>query len=344
MLRSLVSLTVFIGLVAAVVFIADRQGHLSVRDWIASTVDLRSTEPIEANTSTVAESGSSAPPAPAPLVEERTVDAPAVDAATGAISTEPPVPEEPIPKEVVIFGPAPAADDGSRAIEPPADAQSGASGNVLGDVPGEALAEASPGPDRPAVRAIAPSIVAPPELDAAELDRAEPREPLSKLSLALPPSPETVDDWDGTTLFRPIAPAAGLVEAMGYSVSVAGADVLPAGQTCEHKGRKWDCGTRARTAFRGFLRGRAVICALPEGAAKGALSAPCRIGKQNLGKWLVANGWAPAASGGPYAELGNKAREAGKGIYGSPPDMAEVGPVQVLRDLTPPVSLPMPAR
>jgi endonuclease YncB( thermonuclease family) len=315
--RSLVSLTVFAALVAVVIYVADQQGHLSVRDWMEGGTR------VAAAWISGGEQGSAAEIEEAVSIEPLEVEIPehsAVESTTGAIPVEPGEPAK---------AAASAAADVSTAVA---------------EVSAVETAETDQPLDRPAVRAIAPAIVAPPELDPGVLDRTAPREPLSKLSLALPPTPETVDDWDGTTLFRPLAPAAGLVEAMGYSVSVAGADVLPAGQTCEHKGRAWDCGTRARTAFRGFLRGRAVICALPEGAAKGKLSAPCRIGKQNLGKWLVANGWAPASAGGPFEEAGKKARDAGKGIYGPPPDMAEVGPVQVLRDLTPPVSLPMPGR
>src|SRR5690606_39152759 len=65
-------------------------------------------------------------------------------------------------------------------------------------------AQAAPSPATTA-RAVAPEIVAPPPLDMAELQRTEPRKPLSDLALALPPKPVPPDKWKGTLLHRPVA-------------------------------------------------------------------------------------------------------------------------------------------
>ncbi|MFD2052794.1 thermonuclease family protein [Mesorhizobium calcicola] len=179
-------------------------------------------------------------------------------------------------------------------------------------------------PPKPAAhsRAIDPEIVAPPQLPAEELERVEPRAPLSKLALAVPPKPKMPDDWNGTKLFQPVAPAAGLIEAKGYSVAVSGIDVVRQDETCSDDGRSWPCGVRARTAFRGFLRGRAVACTVPPEGGRHLIAAECRIGKQDVGQWLVENGWARAAKGGPYVEAGDKARAAKKGIFGSAPNLS----------------------
>jgi hypothetical protein len=59
----------------------------------------------------------------------------------------------------------------------------------------------------------------------------------------------------------------------------------------------------------------------PEGG-RDTIAAQCRIGNQDLGQWLVENGWARAAAGGPYVEAGNKARGDAKGIFGAPPDLS----------------------
>jgi endonuclease YncB( thermonuclease family) len=149
--------------------------------------------------------------------------------------------------------------------------------------------------------------------------RIEPRKPLSEIGQAQPSKPKRSDDWEGTNLYRPVTNAAGLFEAMGYTVTVAGTQVVDPGEVCNFKGESWPCGVRARAAFRAFLRGRAVTCAVPPEAGGGTFAADCRIGKENVGEWLVENGWARAAENGPYAELGEKAQSAAKGIFGPSP-------------------------
>lgn len=191
-------------------------------------------------------------------------------------------------------------------------------------------------PAKPAVplppvhsRAIDPEAIAPPPLPAEELERVEPRAPLSDLALAGPPKPRrprAVDDWGGTKLFQPVASAAGLIEANGYSVAVSGIDIVKEDETCTDDGKSWACGVRARTAFRSFLRGRAVACKVPPEADHDLIAAECRIGKQDVGQWLVENGWARATAGGPYVEAGDKARTAKKGIFGAAPDLGGLPP------------------
>ncbi|UVK43590.1 thermonuclease family protein [Mesorhizobium sp. AR07] len=182
----------------------------------------------------------------------------------------------------------------------------------------------APQPAKPEAhsRAIDPELVAPPELPTGELERVEPRAPLSKLALAVPPKPKMPDDWNGTKLFQPVAPAAGLIDAKGYSVAVSGVDIVRQDETCSDDGKSWPCGVRARTAFRAFLRGRAVVCTVPPDGGRDLISAECRIGKQDVGQWLVENGWARATKGGPYVEAGDKARTAKKGIFGSAPNLS----------------------
>ena len=158
------------------------------------------------------------------------------------------------------------------------------------------------------------------------LQREPPREPLSKLSLALPPKPKAPKDWDGSTLFRPVAVGSAMVEAMGRRVSIANTESIAPETTCLFEGRDWACGIHARTAFRMWLRGRALVCALPGETEKTMIAAPCRIGKQDAGAWLVANGWARAATGGPYADAQKSAEAAHKGIFGPPPSTAGIAP------------------
>jgi endonuclease YncB( thermonuclease family) len=216
---------------------------------------------------------------------------------------------------------------GGRAV------QHGKSGVVVDQIeagaeaaPEEPATSAIPGtqPLKPAThsRAINAELVVPPQRPAGELERIEPRAPLSDLALAGPPKLKMPDDWSGTKLFQPVATAAGFIEAKGYSVVVSGIDVISQEQTCTDGGKSWDCGIRARTAFRAFLRGRAVVCAVPPEGGRDLISAECRIGKQDIGEWLVENGWAKAAQGGPYVEAGKKAHAAKKGVFGPAPDLS----------------------
>ncbi|UCI07474.1 thermonuclease family protein [Mesorhizobium sp. B1-1-8] len=188
------------------------------------------------------------------------------------------------------------------------------------------LAPAAPQPPKSMAhsRAIDPEVVAPPELSEEQLERVEPRAPLSELALAGPPKPrksKMPDGRDGTKLFQPVASAAGVIEAKGYSVTVSGIDVVKDDETRSDEGKSWACGARARTAFRAFLRGRTLACAVPSQGGHDAVSTQCWVGKKDVGEWLVENGWARATQGGPYAEAGDKARAAKKGIFGAGPSL-----------------------
>ncbi|RWM54263.1 thermonuclease family protein [Mesorhizobium sp.] len=175
-------------------------------------------------------------------------------------------------------------------------------------------------------RAIDPEVVAPPQLQPEELERVEPRAPLSDLALARPPKSKMPDDWNGTKLFQPIATAAGVIQAKGYSVAVSGIDIVRQDETCADGGKSWTCGSRARTAFRAFLRGRAVVCAVPPEGGRDLIAAECRVGNQDVGQWLIENGWARAAKSGPYVVAGEKARTARKGIFGPAPSLSGLPP------------------
>jgi endonuclease YncB( thermonuclease family) len=183
-------------------------------------------------------------------------------------------------------------------------------------------------PPRPSIRlrTAAPDGKAGQPSEPEEFERVSPRAPLGELGLALPPKPVMPDDWKGTVLYRPVAPAAGVVEAMGHTVAIAEVDAVAADETCMFEGEEWACGIRARTAFRLWLRGRAVTCAVPPEADPKTITAACRLGKQDAGQWLVSNGWARAVAGGPYGDAEEKARAAKKGIFGRPPDKNSLPP------------------
>jgi len=182
-------------------------------------------------------------------------------------------------------------------------------------------------PEIPAAsRLVAPAIVAPPDLSPENLEREAPRQPLSKLSLALPPEPEVKNEWAGTPFFRPLAVESAVFQSMGRTIAIAGVKSVPVDQSCEHDGVEWPCGMRARTAFRLWLRGRALVCRLPD-EEREVTTARCRLAKQDAGAWLVSNGWALAAPDGPYVQAEEKARAARMGMFGAPPEAPAIADV-----------------
>jgi endonuclease YncB( thermonuclease family) len=182
------------------------------------------------------------------------------------------------------------------------------------------------GVERQAARAVAPrdqKLTTPPIEDTG-FERIQPRAALGDVGPALPPKPKLPAEWKGTILFQPVATAAGTLEAKGYRIAVAGIEPVGADESCDFQGRSWRCGVRARAAFRAWLRGRSVTCEVPPQADRETIVVPCRVGKQDVARWLVENGWARAQESGPYAKSGKKAEAEGKGIYGSPPKRIEM--------------------
>lgn len=154
------------------------------------------------------------------------------------------------------------------------------------------------------------------------LERIAPRPPLSELAVPQQPKPPKAippDRWKPSRLFNPVATAAGLVEAKGYRVALAGLTPFAPDEMCSFEGKEWACGARARTAFRSWLRTRAVLCSLPPDPDREIIVAECRVGNEDPAQWLVASGWAKASAGGPYVELGQQAQASGKGMFGAPP-------------------------
>jgi endonuclease YncB( thermonuclease family) len=187
-----------------------------------------------------------------------------------------------------------------------------------------------------ATRLVAAGGIAPPDLGDVPIERVEPRAPLGGLGLAAQPRPKE----EGPLLFRPVAVESAVVEAGERRIAIAGTVSVPPDRVCGAGEASWPCGASARTAFRLWLRGRALECDLPKEAASkeaGDIVAPCRLAGQDAGRWLVSNGWALAAPGGPYEEAERTARDAGKGIFGRPPGAASAAAM-------PPADPPEPSR
>jgi len=199
-----------------------------------------------------------------------------------------------------------------KAVPPPVDMSAAP---VETAAPQPSPNEAAPGlSEASTARSVGKELVAEPDASREALVREEPREPLSTLSQALPPPEPEI-----TLFYRPVATGSASFDAMGYKLAIAGTEGIGPGENCTTGSIVWPCGTRARTAVRMWLRGRALNCKPPPKNKDAVAVVACSLGKQDVGAWLVSNGWARAAADGPYIEAEAKARKAGMGIFGLPP-------------------------
>lgn len=120
-------------------------------------------------------------------------------------------------------------------------------------------------------------------------------------------------------LSRPAVENAGILSFGGRRLQLAGVVSTPVDRICGPASRQWPCGMMAKTALRLLLRNRSITCDLETVEWQGTATAACRLGTEDLGAWLAENGWAEAAAGSPLAAAAEKARQAGKGLYGDDP-------------------------
>jgi endonuclease YncB( thermonuclease family) len=144
------------------------------------------------------------------------------------------------------------------------------------------------------------------------LTRLKPRAPLSQP----PPPPEP----EQPLLHRPLALSAGTLSFGGRDLVLEGITPTPADLFCTGAdGADWPCGMVARTAFRNFLRGRALNCDVETTEWEGTAVTTCLMGDTDVAAWLVENGWAEPEPGSSYAALAKDARDGARGLYGPDP-------------------------
>lgn len=173
------------------------------------------------------------------------------------------------------------------------------------------------------VRDIAPAQFGlPEEMKAQTLERIEARRPLS--DPVERPKPVAV------VLRHPVSMSAGLI-AFGEGRLLQLEGILPQdlGRICESDGKSWPCGAVARTAFRNFLRARALVCLVPKKNWKGPLTASCTVNNTDPAGWLADNGWAEAPPGSALESRVTAARQARLGFFGKDPRDFRPTPVQL---------------
>jgi endonuclease YncB( thermonuclease family) len=131
--------------------------------------------------------------------------------------------------------------------------------------------------------------------------------------------------------FLVIAPAAGKLAIGKREISIPGVVAPAPGDTC-HAGSaaSWQCGVAALAAFRMYLRSRAVDCFLSKTDPGDKVTVPCRIGADDVGLWLLAQGWGMASDKAPdsYKKAADAARCAHLGIWRDEPVVAGCAPAQ----------------
>lgn len=171
------------------------------------------------------------------------------------------------------------------------------------------------------------------DMQDAPLERVDPRPPLSDLGLAAPvqeapPVPEPDNSADSTAaekkaaegglFYRPVALAAGRLTAGNHTIELRGIDIIEPDAACaDINGDVWQCGMQARTAFRAWLRSRAVTCDM-DGVdqSQELIRTKCSVGDTDIARWLVENGWARASFGGEYTDAQTQAEKMLLGVFG----------------------------
>ncbi|MBW9051852.1 thermonuclease family protein [Rhizobium mesosinicum] len=205
------------------------------------------------------------------------------------------------------------ADAGSVAAAPPAaNADTAKPPGSLTDEDAALIARATePAPSEPAT--------APPENAKAPAENA----PMDKMVQDAPAPAETPptapDGKNSVELLRPTVESAGIFSFGKRRLQIANVIETPVDKSCGSQGKQWPCGMMAKTALRLYLRNRAVDCDLRSDAWEDMAVAACRLGQQDIGAWLVDNGWAEAQPGSPLAAAGEKAKQAKEGIHGEDP-------------------------
>ncbi len=123
--------------------------------------------------------------------------------------------------------------------------------------------------------------------------------------------------------FRVMVEDASTLKAQGHTIRLAGIEAPADDATCtDESGARWPCGRAARGALALYLRGRAVDCATVSRSGEktgdktdDAITATCSLGGDDIGQWMVAQGWAKPAGGDRYREAAKAAQDGRLGLY-----------------------------
>ncbi len=103
----------------------------------------------------------------------------------------------------------------------------------------------------------------------------------------------------------------------GARIRLLGIDAPEGAQFCSKDGRPWLCGQRAALALDEKIAKGVVACELRNRDRFGDVVAVCRLGGEDLGAWMVVQGWALASrrQSSAYVDLELAAARHGRGIW-----------------------------
>ncbi len=84
------------------------------------------------------------------------------------------------------------------------------------------------------------------------------------------------------------------IEIKGQRIRIAGVDAPEPKQICQRGGKPWRCGEKAREALAAKINGRRLVCVETKRDRKAWVSATCSLDREDIGEWLLLNGWATA--------------------------------------------------
>jgi endonuclease YncB( thermonuclease family) len=116
-------------------------------------------------------------------------------------------------------------------------------------------------------------------------------------------------------LFKPVVDSAGSIETAAGRLAIADVEAPELEARCGEGAAAWPCGRMARAELRRYIRGRAIECQVPPGADGLPETVRCSVGGDDIGEWLVRQGWARPA-GGAYAEAAVEAEASRRGLWG----------------------------
>lgn len=118
-------------------------------------------------------------------------------------------------------------------------------------------------------------------------------------------------------LGKPTVLSGDILMIDGTRVHLYGIDAPELDQLCTADGKKYRCGTVARTALMGLVAGVSVTCRLVENPDSGQAYAYCEVAGVDLSSNMVDIGWAIAdrLAIDKYVEVERKAKEAKRGLW-----------------------------
>jgi endonuclease YncB( thermonuclease family) len=132
----------------------------------------------------------------------------------------------------------------------------------------------------------------------------------------VPPPPPAPPRW--RKFFLPKTSDAATLHVDERTIHISGVTPPAADAACQRTDRSiWPCGRAALYAFRMFIGGRAVECYFPTVDGVTDITAPCRIGRTDLGLWLVTQGWVMPddLATDAYRSAAEEARCARRGLW-----------------------------